>query len=93
MRLHIDLHTDLSRSAQSDRLADTINYDELCAIAYDLGTTRTFHLLEALAGAIAETIALGHPGVGLEIEVRKLNPPCPGSPSFSAVRLARAAGD
>ncbi len=86
-QVDVDLHVDASRAAASDRLGDTINYDEVCAIVDGLGTGRTFHLLEGLAGAIVGAIAAKWPAVGIEVEVRKLNPPCPGNPAFTAVRL------
>ena len=35
-------------------------------------------------------VAAKFPRVDLEVEVRKLNPPCPGNPTCTAVRLNRA---
>ncbi len=88
-QVDIDLHLDVVRAAASDRLADTVDYHTVCGLLCEIGTGQTYRLLEALAGAMAGAIAERWPGVGIEIEVRKLNPPCPGNPAYTAVRLRR----
>jgi dihydroneopterin aldolase len=91
-QVDVDLHSDLRRAAASDRLGDTVDYHAVCALIEDIGTSHTYHLIEALAGAIASAIAERWPGLGLTVEVRKLHPPCPGNPAYTAVRLVRPAG-
>jgi dihydroneopterin aldolase len=88
-QVDVDLHVDASRAVASDRLADTVDYHAVCGLIEEIGTGRTFHLLEALAGALVDAIAARWPDVGIGIEVRKLNPPCPGNPAWTAVRLRR----
>jgi dihydroneopterin aldolase len=89
-QVDLDLRADLSKPAASDRLADTVDYQAVCAMIDEIGTSHTYHLLEALAGAIVSAVARRWPGLGIAVEVRKLNPPCPGNPSHTAVRLTRA---
>ena len=86
-----ELHADLSKAVATDRLDETIDYYAVCAIVDEIGRTHTYHLLEALAGAIASALGEKWPFAEMEIEVRKLNPPCPGNPSCTAVRLVRGA--
>jgi dihydroneopterin aldolase len=86
-QVDVDMHGDLSRAVASDRLPDTVDYHAVCSLVDEIGTGRTFHLLEGLAGALARAIAERWPAVDLELEVRKLNPPCPGNPAFTAVRV------
>ena len=88
-RCHIEIRRDLSAAVRSDRIADTIDYRAVCAIAVEIGTSRTFRLLEALAGAIADAVSARYPDAGLTITVEKLAPPCPGAPEVSGVRLVR----
>ena len=88
-QVDIDLHGDLSRAVQTDRLDDTVDYHAVCAMVEEIGTSRTFHLLEGLAGAMANALGERFPEMELELEVRKINPPCPGNPTFTAVRLIR----
>ena len=61
----------------------------MCATAVEIGTTRTFKLIEALAGAIADAVQDKYPDAGLTITVEKRAPPCPGAPDVSGVRLTR----
>jgi 7,8-dihydroneopterin aldolase/epimerase/oxygenase len=90
-RCAVELTHDLSASALSDKLKDTIDYREICAVVVEIGTKRTFKLIEALAGAIADAIQELHPDVGVTITLEKLHPPCPGAPAASGVRMTRAA--
>jgi len=88
-RCDIELRTELAAAAGSDRIADTIDYRAVCAMAVEIGTSKTFRLLEALAGAIADAVQARYPRVGLTLTVEKLAPPCPGAPDVSGVRLVR----
>jgi dihydroneopterin aldolase len=88
-RCHIEITRDLEAPSRSDRIADTVDYRVLCAIAVEIGTTRTFKLLETLAGAIADGVQEKYSDVGLTITVEKIAPPCPGAPAVSGVRLSR----
>lgn len=90
-RCHIEIRRDLATSSRSDRIQDTLDYRAICQIAVDVGTQRTFRLLEALAGAIADGIQERYADVGLTVVVEKLSPPCPGAPAAAGVRLVRAA--
>ena len=89
--MDIDLRGDFADAICSDRLADTVDYHAVSGIIEEIGRTQTVHLLEALAGAMAAAIAERWPSVAIELEVRKLNPPCPGNPSWTAFRVARPA--
>jgi dihydroneopterin aldolase len=88
-RLAIEIRRDLEVASRSDRIQDTIDYRAVCGLAVEIGTSRTFKLLEALAGAIADAIQERYSGVGLTVTVEKLAPPCPGAPALSGVRLIR----
>ncbi len=86
-QVDVDLTFDAARAIASDRLADTVDYHAVCAMVEEIGTSHTFHLIEALAGAIVRAIVAKWPTVEVAVEVRKLNPPCPGNPACTAVRL------
>lgn len=90
-RCHIELERDLAAAGVSDRVQDTIDYRAVCAIAVEIGTRRTFRLLEALAAAIAAAIQERHPDAEVSITVEKLAPPCPGAPASCGVKLRRPA--
>jgi 7,8-dihydroneopterin aldolase/epimerase/oxygenase len=88
-RATLTLERDLGAASASDRLADTIDYWKVSEIVVRLGTTSTFKLLEALAGAMAAAIAELYPDVAITIELDKLAPPCPGVPASCGVRITR----
>jgi 7,8-dihydroneopterin aldolase/epimerase/oxygenase len=92
-RCHIEIQRDLTVPSRSDRIQDTIDYRAVCALAVEIGTTRTFKLLEKLAASIAEAVLDRYPDVTLVVTVEKLAPPCPGAPAVSGVRLARGPRD
>src|SRR5262245_8420091 len=90
-RFQVDVVLGVIESAAiaSDRLTDTIDYHAVCGLVEEIGTSHTYHLLEALAGAIVAALEQRWPSASVEVEVRKLNPPCPGNPAYTAARLVR----
>jgi dihydroneopterin aldolase len=78
----------LAQGAASDRLADTVDYRELCWLVIRAGTESTCHLIEKVAARILAALRGRHPNCAIEVEIRKLDPPCPGTPRYAAVRLA-----
>jgi dihydroneopterin aldolase len=80
---------DLSRPAATDDLADTIDYSRLFELAREIVEERSFHLIEALAGAIADAV-LANPAVDdVEVRVRKPKAPLPGAFETVEARLRR----
>jgi dihydroneopterin aldolase len=57
-RLEVDLELEPNdnRAEDSDRLADAVDYDRLYQTVREVVEQKSFHLLEALAAATAETI-------------------------------------
>ena len=86
------LRLDLSRPARTDELADTVNYSTLFELARQVVEERSFHLLEALAGAIAEAVLAAHPVDDVEVRVRKPKAPLPGAFETVEVRIRRTRG-
>lgn len=80
---------DLSRPAETDELADTVNYSTLFELARQVVEQRSFHLLEALAGAIADAVLAAHPVDEVEVRVRKPKAPLPGAFEAVEVRIRR----
>lgn len=86
------LRLDLSRPAITDHLDDTINYATLFELAREIVEGRSFHLLEALAGAIADAVLAAHPVDDVEVRVRKPRAPLPGAFDTVEVRIRRRRG-
>jgi dihydroneopterin aldolase len=67
---------DTSEAQRSDALADTVDYGALAQTAADVVAGRSFQLLEALAGRLADALLLTDPRLSaIEVTVRKLRPP------------------
>jgi dihydroneopterin aldolase len=86
-QVDVDLAFDIKRAMESDRLADTINYKDVCEIVVEIGTSGPHRLLESLARAMLSAIRERWPQASVELELRKLHPPCPGNPDYTAVRV------
>jgi dihydroneopterin aldolase len=83
------LRLDLSTPARTDVLADTVDYATLFDLARGIVEERSFHLLEALAGAIGDAVLAAHPVDDVEVRVRKPKAPLPGAFEAAEVRVRR----
>jgi 7,8-dihydroneopterin aldolase/epimerase/oxygenase len=86
------LWLDLSRAAASDDLADTVDYAAAFEVARRVVEGRSFHLLEALAGAISDAVLAAFSVDELEVRVRKPKAPLPGAFETVEIRLRRRRG-
>lgn len=88
----IDL--DIGEAARTDDLSKTVDYERVYALVRDVVTGNSSYLIERVAWRIAEAVASAYDGVdGVEVTVRKPNPPV-GGPCDRAevvVRLAPGA--
>lgn len=74
-RVDLKLECDLTASARSDRLEDTVDYEAVYQEVKRIAGDREYVLLESLASAVAQS-ALKHPGVRCaSVTVRKLGKP------------------
>ena len=86
-QVDVDLTIPMAKAAESDRLSETVNYRDVCEVIVQIGEARPYRLLEALAAAMLRELGARWPQAQIMIELRKLHPPCPGNPSYTAVRL------
>lgn len=80
---------DLSRAAATDDLAATIDYAALFELTRSIVEGPPFHLIEALAGAIADAVLARHPVHDVEVRVRKPKAPLPGAFETVEARIRR----
>ena len=83
---------DLSAPAASDDLADTVDYASVFEVARRIVEGRSFHLIEALASAIADGVLATFPVDDVEIRLRKPKAPLPGAFETVEVQLRRRRG-
>jgi dihydroneopterin aldolase len=72
-RFLVDVELDAAdtTSAATDRIEDAIDYRDVVAAVAEVSDGRAFHLLEALAAALAETLAARFPVARVRVRVRK----------------------
>jgi FolB domain-containing protein len=80
--INLAIYADLRKAGQSDRFEDTVDYRAIKKRIVSMAESSRYHLVEALAEAIAE-ICLEHPAVK-KVQVRVDKP--------GALRFARSVG-
>ena len=54
--LELELELDLTEASRSDKIAHTVGYDQVVEAASEAFCARRYRLVEAAAGAVAETV-------------------------------------
>jgi dihydroneopterin aldolase len=70
-RFLYDLELDVGQAGSSDRIDDAVDYREVAACVRDVSESRAFHLLEALAAAVADALLDRFPVARVRVRVRK----------------------
>jgi dihydroneopterin aldolase len=91
LEVDVELEADLSRASRSDRLEDTVDYGPLIATVRSVVEGRSFRLLEAIAGAIADEV-LGVTAGPVTVRVRKLAVPVDADLDHAQVSITRSRG-
>jgi dihydroneopterin aldolase len=85
--LDLMLDIDLTEASRSDKLAHTVGYDEVVAIATRAFCARRYRLVEAAAGAVAEAV-LGRFPLITSIRVTVHKPHAPIAATFADVGVS-----
>ena len=73
--IDVELRLDLSEASRSDALKHTIDYRKVHSLVLKMGQDGgSFHLIEALAGHMADAILERFPVEGVTVRVRKETP-------------------
>ncbi len=88
----VRLTMDDCRAAQTDAVADTIDYTEVLDLIVEVATVKSYSLLERLAQVTAEAIMRKFPVDEVWVQVTKPHPPvdCALASVAAAVELQRA---
>lgn len=84
------LRFSLANAGRTDALEDTIDYASVVDLIVNIGTQRSFQLIEALAETIASEILQQFPIDKVQLTVKKLNPPIDQPISYFAVEICRS---
>jgi dihydroneopterin aldolase len=89
--LDIVAWVDMAAAQRSDDLGDTVDYGALAQVAAEVVSQRSFRLLEALAGRLAEALLIADARLtAVEVTVRKLRPPLALDVASTGVRVLRS---
>ena len=84
------LDIDLSTAARTDKVADTVSYDQVVAAASTAFTSQKFKLIEAAAGKVADSVLARFPRVrSVEVTIHKPHAPIAATFSDVGVTLSR----
>jgi len=85
------LTIELRAAARSDKVTDTVSYDQVAAVASDAFRARRFKLIEAAAGAVADAVLAHFPRVSaVEVTIHKPHAPVAAIFADIGVTLVRA---
>ena len=70
-RFLYDLELEVGEAGSSDRIEDAVDYREVAACVREVSEGRAFHLLEALAAAVADALLDRFPVARVRVRVRK----------------------
>ncbi len=74
-----DLELEVGDAGSSDKLADAVDYRDVARCVREVSDARAYHLLEALATAVADELVARFPVESVSVRVRKpdvvLDPP------------------
>jgi 7,8-dihydroneopterin aldolase/epimerase/oxygenase len=91
LELDLEVEADLAAAGRSDELADTVDYSPLIRLVREHVEERSFRLLEAMAGTIAEAVLATAPRAdAVVVRVRKLAVPVEADLDHAEVEIRRA---
>lgn len=88
-----EIEVDLADAGKSDRLTDTIDYEQVYSLVRDTIEGTAYSLLEAVADTLARRVLEQFPAYRVTLRVRKMNPPIPGHIRFIEVQMTRPQTD
>ncbi len=84
--IDLEIETDLSRAAESDNLADTIDYTAIAAAVQVVFNQRSYQLAETVAQEVAAMLLAKFPIQGVTVRIKKKTIP---NAAFAAVQITR----
>jgi dihydroneopterin aldolase len=90
-QLDLALDIDLTEASRSDKLADTVGYDQVVDVASRAFCARRYRLVEAAAGAVAEAVLDRFPtAMSVRVTVHKPHAPIAATFADVGVTIVRA---
>ncbi len=88
--IDLELTIDLTDAARSDKVVDTVSYDQVVDCASEAFTAQRFKLIEAAAGRVADAVLAAFPRVqSIGVTIHKPHAPIAATFSDVGVSLVR----
>ncbi|HFC9134996.1 dihydroneopterin aldolase [Enterococcus faecium] len=80
LEIDLELVLNLAKAGKTDNVIDTIDYSEINIMISDIIENHSYHLIEALASAILDSIEINYKGKITKsiVRIRKYSVPMPG---------------
>jgi dihydroneopterin aldolase len=93
-KLDLVLAIELEQASRSDKLVDTVGYDQVVEVASKAFCARRYRLVEAAAGAVADAVLAFFPAVtSIRVTVHKPHAPIAATFDDVGVTVARSRQD
>jgi dihydroneopterin aldolase len=86
----VDLFLDLVRAGEGDDIRRTVDYEGVFNSVKDHVEGKRFHIIEALAEAVATSLLAEYPVESVTVRVRKPSVPIQGILDYTEVEITRA---
>jgi dihydroneopterin aldolase len=85
----VDLYLDLEKAGEGDDIKRTVDYEGIFNSVKDHVEGKRFHIIEALAEAVATTLLSEYPVDSVTVRVRKPSVPIHGILDYTEVEITR----
>ena len=85
-----ELVCDIAKAAETDLLANTVDYTKVYYMIEDILKNNKFNLIETLVDRLADSIYESFAIERLKIKVRKMTPPIPGNIDYFEIETERS---
>src|SRR6516225_4605591 len=89
LSIDVELFVDTRKAAQTDSLKDAIDYAVVAAAVATVCGERDYHLIETVAGRIADRVLSGFPVSTVRVLVRKISPVAEPRVQYVSVEIVR----
>lgn len=89
-RFLVDLELDVADAGSNDRIEDAVDYRLVAACVREVSDARAYHLLEALASALADELLARFPAASVRVRVRKPEVVLDSPVAYAAVSVERS---
>jgi dihydroneopterin aldolase len=86
----VDLYLDLAQAGEGDDIRRTVDYEGVFRTVKEHVEGKRFHIIEALAEAVARSLLREFPVEGVTVRVRKPSVPIQGILDYTEVEISRS---